>query len=235
MKRTFMIGVAAGALLAGVNIAAAQGAMERERQPGAAGGGGANIEQKSGGAQQQQQQKGRSGAEMQADSPGGKARAQAQDKGQAQENMKPTTGQGQQSQQGQRMQDTQRQGDQQKAQDAQSKPDGSRSGTSAQGDTKSGGSTTAQGAAGGKVSLNTEQKTRIRETVIRSSNAPRVNNVNFSISVGTVVPRTVRFAPLPPLLVEINPGWRGYEYFIINEQIVIIEPGTLRIVAVLDV
>jgi hypothetical protein len=37
------------------------------------------------------------------------------------------------------------------------------------------------------------------------------------------------------LLVEINPGWRGYEYFIINEQIVIIEPGTLRIVAVLDV
>jgi hypothetical protein len=62
-----------------------------------------------------------------------------------------------------------------------------------------------------------------------------VTNVNFSISVGTTVPRTVRFAPLPPILVEVYPDWRSYEYFIVQEQIVIVEPGSLRIVAVLDV
>jgi hypothetical protein len=40
---------------------------------------------------------------------------------------------------------------------------------------------------------------------------------------------------LPPVLVEINPQWRGYRYFVYNDEIVIIEPDTLRIVAVLDV
>jgi hypothetical protein len=217
MKRTFMIGVAAGALLAGANFASAQNTMER--QPS-----GANIEQKSGGAVKQQQ-KGSSSIDLKANSPAGKARAQAQD------NMKSTTGQAPQN--AEKM-DTQKQG-------AQSTSQPAKNGTSVQSDTKAGGSTSAQGnnsaqsTAGAKANLSAEQKTKIRETVIRSSNAPRVTNVNFSLSVGTVVPRTVRFAPLPPVLVEINPAWRGYEFFVVEEQIVIIEPRTLKIVAVLNV
>jgi hypothetical protein len=62
-----------------------------------------------------------------------------------------------------------------------------------------------------------------------------VTKVNFSLSVGTVVPRSVRFAILPPILVEIYPEWRGYEYFIVEEEIIIINPRTLKIVAVLAV
>ncbi len=237
MKRTLMIGVAAGALLAGINLATAQGTMERQA-PAASGG--ANIEQRGGSATEQKgrasggEMKGGAGADIKAQSPAGNARAQSQD------NMKATTGQGgQQSPQGQRAQDTQKK-DAVKGQNAQSK-EPARSGTSAQGDTKAGSSTTAQGsgsgkeAGGAKVSLNAEQKTKIRETVIRSSNAPRVTNVNFSVSVGTVVPRTVRYAPLPPLLVEYYPTWRGYHYVIIDEQIVIIEPSSFKIVAVLAV
>src|SRR5260221_22599 len=76
--------------------------------------------------------------------------------------------------------------------------------------------TAAGGAAGANVTLNTEQKTKIRETVINASNAPRVTNVNFAVNVGTVVPSTVRFAPVPSMLVEINPSWRSYEYFIVS-------------------
>jgi hypothetical protein len=85
------------------------------------------------------------------------------------------------------------------------------------------------------VTLNTEQKTRIRETVLSGSNVPLANNVNFALNVGTVVPETVHFAPLPPTLVEINPDWRSYEYFVVQEEIIIIEPRTRRIIAVLAV
>ena len=68
-----------------------------------------------------------------------------------------------------------------------------------------------------------------------TSSAPRVTNVNFSINVGTVVPRTVRVVAVPPTLVEIHPEWRGYIYFVHDDEIIIVEPGTLRIVAVLSV
>ena len=42
------------------------------------------------------------------------------------------------------------------------------------------------------VNLTTEQKTKIRTTVLQSSSAPKVSrsSINFNISVGTVVPRT---------------------------------------------
>jgi hypothetical protein len=85
------------------------------------------------------------------------------------------------------------------------------------------------------VTFTTEQRTKIRETVFKGNNAPRVSNVNFSINVGTVVPRTVRVIEIPDVIVEIHPEWRGFRYFIVNEELVIVEPDTLRIVAVIDV
>jgi hypothetical protein len=84
------------------------------------------------------------------------------------------------------------------------------------------------------VSLTTEQKTTIRQKVLTSS-APRVTNINFDIKVGTVVPRTVRIAPLPATIVEIEPEWHGYMYFVSGDEIIVVEPRTLRIVAVLEV
>jgi Protein of unknown function (DUF1236) len=69
--------------------------------------------------------------------------------------------------------------------------------------------------------------------VMQVGDAPRVSNVNFSLSVGTVVPRTVKYVPLPSRVVEIYPAWRGYHFFIVGDQMVIVEPGSLRIVAVL--
>jgi hypothetical protein len=85
------------------------------------------------------------------------------------------------------------------------------------------------------VSFTTEQRTKIRETVFRSGNAPRVSNVNFSLNVGTPVPRTVRIVEVPDVIIEVHPEWRGYRYFIVNEELVIVEPDTLKIVAIIDV
>ncbi|MGZ3410885.1 MAG: DUF1236 domain-containing protein [Xanthobacteraceae bacterium] len=85
------------------------------------------------------------------------------------------------------------------------------------------------------ASLSTEQRTKIRETVVKQSNAPKLsrNEVNFSLSVGTVVPRSVHVAVLPATVIEIYPAWRGYEYVLVGDEIVILEPGTLRIVAII--
>jgi hypothetical protein len=92
--------------------------------------------------------------------------------------------------------------------------------------------TTGQAGAGAKMS--SDQRTRI-SSVIREQHVAPVTNVNFSISVGTRVPRDVSFHPLPAEIVTIYPEWRGYEFILVNDQIVVVDPRTFEIVAVLDV
>jgi Protein of unknown function (DUF1236) len=94
-----------------------------------------------------------------------------------------------------------------------------------------------EGERGGNVSVtfSTEQRTRIRETVLKERNAPRVGKVDFSIREGTVIPRTVRVVEIPDVIVEMHPEWRGFKYFLVNEELVVVDPDTLRIVAVVDV
>jgi hypothetical protein len=95
-------------------------------------------------------------------------------------------------------------------------------------------STTTTGQAGAGAKLSTEQRSKIT-TVIKSQHVQPVTNVNFSISVGTRVPRNVGFHPLPAEIVTIYPEWRGYEFFLVNNQIVVVNPRTLEIVDVIDV
>lgn len=89
------------------------------------------------------------------------------------------------------------------------------------------------GAAPASVEVTTEQRTRIREhrTVLERG---RVDRVDFSISVGTSVPRSVRVYDLPVEIVEVVPRYRGYKYVLVRDEIIIIDPRTLEIVAVID-
>src|SRR3984885_3235933 len=91
--------------------------------------------------------------------------------------------------------------------------------------------TVGQAGAGGKLS--SEQRTKIT-TVIRDQHIAPVTNVNFSISVGTRVPRDVTFHPLPAEIVTIYPDWRGYQFILVRDQIVVVDPQTFEIVAVLE-
>ena len=94
-------------------------------------------------------------------------------------------------------------------------------------------SQTTTGQAGASAKLSTEQRTKIT-TVIRDQHVAPVNNVNFSIAVGTRVPRDVSFHPLPVEVVTVYPEWRGYEFFLVHDQIIVVDPRTLEIVAVLE-
>ena len=45
----------------------------------------------------------------------------------------------------------------------------------------------------------------------------------------------MRLASVPSTIVEIQPAWRGYMYFVYADEIIIVEPGSLRIIAVISV
>jgi Protein of unknown function (DUF1236) len=85
------------------------------------------------------------------------------------------------------------------------------------------------------VSFTTEQRSKIRETVFKEKDAPRMSKVDFSLNVGIAVPRTVHIVEVPEVIIDIHPEWRGYRYFIVNDEVVIVEPDTLKIVAIIDV
>jgi hypothetical protein len=57
--------------------------------------------------------------------------------------------------------------------------------------------------------------------------------VNFDVSVGTVVPRSVKLQPLSAEIVSIAPQFRGHRFFVVEDEIVIVEPSSLRIAAII--
>ncbi|MBA2397757.1 MAG: DUF1236 domain-containing protein [Bradyrhizobium sp.] len=82
------------------------------------------------------------------------------------------------------------------------------------------------------VNINEQQRTRVTESISRLNVQP-VTNVNFSLSVGTAVPRDVRLQTVPAEVVNVVPQYRGYSFFVVRDEIVIVEPSTYQIVTVL--
>jgi hypothetical protein len=86
---------------------------------------------------------------------------------------------------------------------------------------------------GASVQLSQDQRTKIKDVIVRDRNVARVNSANFSVSVGARVPRDVHVSVLPPEVVTIVPEYRGFEYVLVGDQLLIIDPDTLEIVAIL--
>ena len=88
-------------------------------------------------------------------------------------------------------------------------------------------------AGGASVQLSQDQRTKIKDVIVRDRNVARVNGANFSVSVGARVPRDVHVSVLPPEVVTIVPEYRGFEYVLVGDQLLIIDPDTFEIVAIL--
>lgn len=82
------------------------------------------------------------------------------------------------------------------------------------------------------VNINDQQRTRVTQSISRLNVQP-LTNVNFSLTVGTSVPRDIRLQTLPSEVVEVVPQYRGYSFFVVRDEIVIVEPSTLQIVIVM--
>jgi Protein of unknown function (DUF1236) len=237
--------VSTAALLAGMAMASAQNVPSGGRDSGPA-------------AQSQGAPGGAAGQDRQA--PQSSQGQRGQDtKGQAQQDQKDQTQRGQdtkgQAQQGQKDQMQRGQQKDQRGQAAEGKDSpsqtqqspkqeqspqrqqgqqgqGAQPSQGAQGKTTQQGQT-QQGQTGGSgATLTTEERTKVREKVLTGGNVPRASNVNFSISVGTAVPRTVRIVAVPPILVEFHPQWRGYRYFVVGDDMIVVDRNN-RIVAVI--
>ena len=79
------------------------------------------------------------------------------------------------------------------------------------------------------ANLDPQKQDRVR-TVLASQKVENITNVNFNVSVGSSIPRSYRFHPLPTEIVDIVPEYRGYDYIMVRDEIVIVEPRTRKIV-----
>jgi hypothetical protein len=87
-------------------------------------------------------------------------------------------------------------------------------------------------AAAGAAKLSTEQRTKITSVIKQQKVAPV--KLDVSINVGTRIPASVHFYPLPQEVYVIYPEWRGYDYILVGDEILVINPRTHEIVAILD-
>jgi hypothetical protein len=88
------------------------------------------------------------------------------------------------------------------------------------------------GATSAAPTLTTQQQTQIRQSITSAKVQP-LPSVSFSVSTGTVIPTDVRLHELPPTVVEVVPAYRTYRFFVVGNDIVIVEPGSRRIVQVI--
>ena len=85
------------------------------------------------------------------------------------------------------------------------------------------------------ANLSPEQRTKVTQvsqSIVSRNDAPRISNPDFTVSVGTVIPTHVHYVRVPEALVEVYPQWRDDDYFIVRDEIVIVDHSR-RIVAVI--
>lgn len=92
----------------------------------------------------------------------------------------------------------------------------------------------APSAAGAKVQLSQSQRSKIHSILGKSEAASVRTNVNFNIAVGVAIPRDVHVEVLPEDVVEVVPQYEGYDYIVVGDQILIIDPDSDEIVAIIE-
>jgi hypothetical protein len=93
--------------------------------------------------------------------------------------------------------------------------------------------TTGNAATSATAAPPAEKRTQIT-SAIKQEKVEEVTNVNFNISIGTAVPSSVRYHPLPPRIVEIYPEWRGYDFIVVRGKYIILRPQTHEIVYIIE-
>jgi hypothetical protein len=85
------------------------------------------------------------------------------------------------------------------------------------------------------VQLSRDQRTKIQGIIGHSSRARVESNVHVNVTVGAVVPRDIHVEVLPEDVIQIVPQYEGFDYIIVGDNILIIDPNTMEIVDVVPV
>jgi hypothetical protein len=94
-----------------------------------------------------------------------------------------------------------------------------------------------QASTSKRVSVSSQQRTRIRQVVVTRNlvSRLRVTNVSFAIRIGVLVPRTFHLFVIPEEIVIIVPRFRHLRAFIFDSELVIVDPVTFTIVAIIPI
>ncbi len=85
---------------------------------------------------------------------------------------------------------------------------------------------------GGSNKLSQDQRSKIKQMAAKDRGA-HVDRVNFSVKVGAVLPKTIHITVVPEDIVAVVPEYRGFDYVVVGDDVLIVNPDTLRIVAVI--
>jgi hypothetical protein len=230
--RTILLGAVAAVALCGAAVAQSQGSggigaqqppvVKTPTAPGAAGQrqGGAGAE---GGATLREQP---SRQDARQPRPDGEGVRQGARQSQEQPNLPPRKDAAQQRDQRQGDRDT-AQGDRDKSAQPQRRQEQA-------GDQNRQNRATASGNVSSRTRISIsspQQKTVIKNNIVRTSvQVP----AGVKIAVGSVLPRTLTFHPVPPAIVAVIPELEPYYYIVVDGQVVFVDPGTFEIVYIMS-
>jgi hypothetical protein len=83
------------------------------------------------------------------------------------------------------------------------------------------------------AALSVPQRTRLVQTITQARDVNRVRRGEFRVAVGQHVPRHLHLRRLPAAFFAILPAYAAYEYVVVDDDIVIVDPGDYAIVDVL--
>ena len=76
-----------------------------------------------------------------------------------------------------------------------------------------------------------EQRTAIKEYVMKERVRPQPNKLESRVKVGATIPNDVELAPVPEIW---GPSFRPYRYVYTGEDIILVDPSSRRVVEVID-
>ncbi|MBJ6126043.1 DUF1236 domain-containing protein [Microvirga splendida] len=82
----------------------------------------------------------------------------------------------------------------------------------------------------GSVTIAPEKRTIIRQQL--GSSAPAT--IKEKVTVGAMVPDTVELRTVPETIVSEVPSVKGHRYFVYNDNVVLVDPKTRKVVTIVE-
>ena len=82
----------------------------------------------------------------------------------------------------------------------------------------------------GSVTIGPEKRTIIRQQL--GTSAPVT--IKERVTVGATVPETVELQSVPETIVSDVPSVKGYPYFVYNDDVVLVDPQTRKVVTIVE-
>jgi Protein of unknown function (DUF1236) len=84
-----------------------------------------------------------------------------------------------------------------------------------------------------RLDLTPAQKQTIHQSVLNRQDKKSTAPDTFRAAVGANVPDTVKLEPMPKTIVELIPQTKDFEYGLVSNQVLIVEPQSRRVVEII--